>query len=61
MFWKYDAGPDDITIWWHTYLVLIYTYLDSVDCEGNCQRAKIPDASIDLFSLIIVMDYDIIS
>ena len=25
------------------------------------QRAKIPNAFIDLFSLIIVMDYDIIS
>ena len=45
----------------YAYLVQIYTYLDFVDCEGTCQRAKIPNASIDLFSLIIVMDFDIIS
>ena len=19
MFWKYDAGPDDIILWWHPY------------------------------------------
>lgn len=72
MFWKYDAGPADIVIWWW-WLVEgiswkmfpfnreIWSYQDLVDCEGTCQRAKILNASIDLFSLFIVMDCDIIS